>query len=73
MVTFECKLAFVAKTIETAWIQIFLNSAPISYKAEILDGLSASLLTVDVNAGAGSRGAADAVGWTVDVCVIASE
>ncbi|KAK9313098.1 glycoside hydrolase superfamily [Lipomyces starkeyi] len=72
-VTFEGKLAFVAKTIETARIQIFLNSAPVSYMAEILDGLSASLLTVDVNAGAGSRGAADAVGWTVDVCVIASE
>ncbi|KAK9387132.1 hypothetical protein V1515DRAFT_615767 [Lipomyces mesembrius] len=72
-VKFEGKLAFVAQTIETARIQVFLNSAPVSYKAEILDGLSASLLIVDVNAGAGSRGAAVAVSWTIDICLVTPE
>ncbi|KAK9235257.1 glycoside hydrolase superfamily [Lipomyces kononenkoae] len=67
-VTFEGKLAFVANTVDSTRIRVLLNSEPVPFQAEVLDGLGASLLTVAVNSGAGERGTADSVGWTVDVC-----
>ncbi|KAK9244182.1 glycoside hydrolase superfamily [Lipomyces tetrasporus] len=72
-VTFEGKLGFIANTVDTSRIRVLLNDAPVPHKAEVLDGLSASLITVEVNAGAGVRGAADAVGWTIEVCFAASD
>ncbi|KAK9366878.1 glycoside hydrolase superfamily [Lipomyces kononenkoae] len=70
---FEGKLAFVVNAVDTERIRVFFNGASVSYQAEVLEGLGATLLTVAVNSVVAESAAAHAAGLTVDVRWVALE